>query len=83
MTNVDYDKRKFNKDSYGNLIPKKRKQKKHKLKVPRECRYCKHWVSPFTAITGCCNSKKSPYSKATPLYDSICKNFVRKPDFAP
>jgi len=31
MNNVDYDKKKFTKDAYGNLIPKKR--------IPAESRY--------------------------------------------
>ncbi len=30
MNNVDYDKKKFIKDAYGNLIPKKKKKKKSK-----------------------------------------------------
>lgn len=32
MNNVDYDKKKFDVDAYGNLIPKVKKSKKNKKK---------------------------------------------------
>ena len=42
MNNVDYDKKKFDVDEYGNLIPKVKKSKKKKRKgVNAENRYGK------------------------------------------